>query len=241
MSKADYDLLAAEIEKVQNAATPNIPIRVMLNEANGLLDWCQEDKVKLTSVGLKWPLVEKLPVRIGALSYIQGEWEKQSQSKSDAQREWNLRSPVAFDLHDTLVHDFLFAYHSSPDALANTQHIAEGEGGADLVQDLVSLGALGKANPAPLTAIGFDLALLDQAIEIGEEMATFLAVANGSRMHANVLLQTRDKAYSYLKETVDEIRRCGQYAFWRNEDRKKGYVSLYQKKKSAKAKSTDTK
>lgn len=45
MSKADYDLLAAEIETVKNAATPNMPISKMIEEAESLLQWCQEDKV----------------------------------------------------------------------------------------------------------------------------------------------------------------------------------------------------
>jgi hypothetical protein len=239
MSKADYDLLAAEIETVKNAATPNMPISKMIEEAESLLQWCQEDKVRLTAVGLKWPLVEKLSVRIGALSYIQGEWNKESKSTSDAQRVWNLHAPVAYELRNGLIHDFLFAYFSSPDALANTQHIAEGTGNADMIQDLVDLGALGKANPAPLTAIGFNLALLDQAVDLAEEMNVFLGLANGTRLHANLSVQKRDRAYTYLKDAVDEIRRCGQYAFWRDENRKKGYVSLYQKKKSAKSKSKD--
>lgn len=176
-------------------------------------------------------MVESLPVRIGALSYLQGEWIKEAQSTSDAQREWNLRSPMAYNLRNELVHDFLFAYHSSPDALANTQHIAEGTGNADMVQDLVDLAALGKANPAPLTAIGFNLVRLDDAIEIAEEMSDFLGLANGSRLHANPSVQTRDKAFAYLKEAMDEIRRCGQYVFWRDEARKKGYVSRYMKSK----------
>ena len=30
-----------------------------------------------------------------------------------------------------------------------------------------------------------------------------------------------------MKQAVDEIRRHGQYVFWRNEARKKGYVSRY--------------
>jgi hypothetical protein len=37
--------------------------------------------------------------------------------------------------------------------------------------------------------------------------------------------EMRDKAYAFMKLAVDEIRATGQYAFWRDEDRKKGYVS----------------
>jgi len=45
----------------------------------------------------------------------------------------------------------------------------------------------------------------------------------------------RDQAFTYLKLAVDEIRECGKFAFWRNPDRLKGYISKYWKqiKKSA--------
>ena len=33
----------------------------------------------------------------------------------------------------------------------------------------------------------------------------------------------RDKAYTHLKQAVDQVRECGQYVFWRNEARLKGY------------------
>ena len=36
--------------------------------------------------------------------------------------------------------------------------------------------------------------------------------------------------YSTMKQAVDEIRATGQYVFWRDEDRKKGYVSQYLKR-----------
>ncbi|WP_320052274.1 hypothetical protein [uncultured Acetobacteroides sp.] len=236
MSKTDYDLLAAEIEKVQNAATPNMPISVMLQEAENLEHWVQEDKVLLTAVGLDWKVVDSISPRAGALRYLQGEWNKEFQSKDEAQKEWNLRSPEAYALHDELIHHGLFAYRNMPDVLTKVQRIADGSGHADMIQDLTDLCALGKAYPAPLTAIGVDLKLFDKAGVLSEEMADLLARANGSRMHSNVTVQTRNKAYIHLKEAMDEVRRCGQYAFWRNEERKRGYVSQYMKVKVAKSK-----
>jgi len=231
MNKEEYDLCAAEIEKVQNAAAPNLPIPVMLQEAENLEHWVQEDKPLLIAVGLDWKVVDSINTRAGALRYLQGEWSTKFQSKDEAQKEWNLRSPEAYSLHDELIHHGLFAYRNMPDVLTKVQRIADGSGHADMIQDLTDLAALAKAYPAPLTAIGVDLALFDKAGVLSEEMADLLARANGSRMHSNVTVQTRNKAYTYLKEAMDEVRRCGQYAFWRNEERKRGYVSMYMKVK----------
>jgi hypothetical protein len=41
--------------------------------------------------------------------------------------------------------------------------------------------------------------------------------------------EMREKVYTFMKQAVDEIRESGQYVFWREEDRKKGYVSAYKK------------
>ena len=46
---------------------------------------------------------------------------------------------------------------------------------------------------------------------------------------------TRDRAYTHLKEAVDAIRECGQFVFWKDEDRRKGYASDYNRKKNARA------
>jgi hypothetical protein len=48
---------------------PNsMPIRIYIQEAEHLYEWCQEDKDELTAKGLDWTVVEDLPVRCGALS-----------------------------------------------------------------------------------------------------------------------------------------------------------------------------
>lgn len=54
-------------------------------------------------------------------------------------------------------------------------------------------------------------------------------------MEDNELRITRDKAYTFMKMAVDEIRRHGQYVFWKNAQRHKGYISKYHKKQAAKA------
>jgi len=47
----------------------------------------------------------------------------------------------------------------------------------------------------------------------------------------------RDQAYTHLKQAVDAVRACGQYLFWRNDERLKGYASRYLRKVRAGAKS----
>ena len=58
-----------------------------------------------------------------------------------------------------------------------------------------------------------------------------LGATNGEREAVSEAMIIRDKAYTYMKQAVDEIRECGKFVFWRNPDRLKGYVSDFWKSK----------
>lgn len=235
MSKEIYESKKREIDAIpeKDALTPNIPIDTALQEGENLNVWCQDDKEALLKAGLNWKLVEDLPLRIAALRYIESMWQKDFKSKEEAQIRWTAESPAAYDLRDELVHHFYHAFYEMPDLYARTQRIDEGNTHADMIQDLSDLAALGKANTAALKAKNIDLTLLDKAEKLSGEMAKLLAEANGQKMQDNNLLITRNKAYTFMKKAIDEIRRNGQYAFWKNPQRQKGYISQYYKKLNA--------
>lgn len=234
MSKEQFEQELPQIEAIseKNLSYPAIPVDVALQEAEDLLVWCLPDMDLLVKAGLDKKLVENLPARIGALRYSQSQWQKDFRSLEEAQKEWALKSPAAYDLQTELIHHFLFAYYKEPDLYARTQKIAEGSGHADMIQDLSDLAALGKANQKPLEAIHLDLSQLDKAETMSQQMAVLLANANGKRMEDNKMRLLRDKAFVYMKEAVDEIRRCGQYVFWRDDQKYKGYISKYYKTKN---------
>ena len=229
MSKEHYESLRTVLAALQADAViePTIPVAVALQEAEDLFVWCAADREVLTRAGLSWTLVESLPVRVGATRYIQSEWQREYNSQADAQRRWKEQSPAGFELRDELVHHCLHAFYALPDLYAHTQRIAEGSGASDMIQDLSDLAALGRANRQSLEKVGVNMALFDQASALSVSLSDLLAQSNGERLSGNKLKDARDRAYSYLKQAVDEIRRHGQYVFYRNDARKKGYVSRY--------------
>jgi hypothetical protein len=233
MSKESYDLKRDAIEAIANPAEPAIPLAIALQEAEDLYEWCQTDRELLIRAGLNWNLVTDLPVRIDACRYMQSIWQKEFKSVEAAQKEWSDKSPAAFNLRDELLHHCFHAYRNIPDLLRKTQKIAEGAGNADMIQDLSDLSVLGKGSPEPLTRINIDMSLFDLAGTTSAEMADLLAKSNGARLMDNKLKITRDKAYTHMKEAVDEIRRHGQYVFWRNDERKKGYASRFLQRKNS--------
>jgi hypothetical protein len=206
-----------------------MPVPEAIQESENLHQWVLKDKEVLDEAGLDWQWITELPIRAGACRYAQAIWNRDSQTREEAQKEWNEKSDQAFDLRDVLVHHFLHAFRKQPDLVNKVRGVSEGGANADMLQDLKDLYHLGISNKALLNAISFDWESLEQAREWSDELAVVIAKANGERFDGNESKILRDKAYSFMKDAADEIRLHGQYIFWRNDDRKRGYVSKYHK------------
>ena len=102
-----------------------------------------------------------------------------------------------------------------------------------MVQDLNDLAILGNAHTDLLGLINFDLVKLETAAEVSDRMGDLLGATNGERKEVSESMVIRDKAYTYLKQAVDEIRECGKFAFWRTPERLKGYFSEHWQKAAA--------
>jgi hypothetical protein len=232
MSKEIFEAKKSSIEAITKEETiePQIPIAIALQESEDLYQWAQDDREALEQSGLEMELLNDLPARTASLRYIQSIWQKEFKTMEKAQVEWSKIAPVAFDLRDTLIHEFRHAFFKFPNLLAKVKAIDEGAGNADMLQDLSDLVVLGNANIELLNKIKFDSSLLQKAQEFTQTLPEMLAQANGLRNSDNITKILRDKAFTYMKIAVDEIRRNGQYKFWRTPERKKGYVSKYNNK-----------
>lgn len=229
---ANIDDYNAEIETIRaipddKTLEPAMPVDTYLQESENLAKWSLMDAEALATISITLAMLNKLPVRAGALREAQSIWVKDHNSQQDAQREWAEAAPEAFAMRDQLLHDFRYAYRNDAAILARVAEIAEGDTNADMIQDLNDLSLLGKSNTAPLEAINFSLEKLEAAATASDELANILALANGDKSLQNETKVIRDKAYTHLKELVDEIRAAGKYLFWKNEKRYKGYVSQW--------------
>jgi len=242
-STTDYNELLPVFADMNSAdvLTPNIPIDVFVQEAENLYHWCLDDQNALTRVGLDWNLVTSLPIRSGACREAQSLWIKERNTRQQAEEDWKNEAPEAFDLRDQLVHDFRFAFRKSDSLATRVDEIAQGDTNSDMVQDLNDLATLGRANGDLLGKVGFDFSRIDKAASLSDRMGDLLGATNGERKEVSETMQIRDKAYTYLKQAVDEIRECGKFAFWRTPERLKGYNSDYWKtQKTTVAKATPT-
>ena len=225
----DYNAKIETIREIPDVKTlePTMPVDTYLQEGENLAKWSIMDAEALATIAITLAILNDLPVRAGALREAQSIWFKDRNSQLEAQRAWAEASPQAFALRDELVHTFRYAYRNDPVVLARVSEIAEGNTNADMIQDLNDLSLLGKSNTAPLEAINFVLEKLDDAANASDELAEILAMANGDKSLQSESKSIRDKAYTHMKELVDQIRDAGKYLFWKNEKRYKGYVSQW--------------
>ena len=230
--------LAACLDKImaitsEESQTPSLPVNVFLQESEDTFHWTSEDMPLLSTIGMTKEKRLDLDVRTGACRESQSLWNKDRRSTKDAEKQWIALAPIAYDLRNELIHKFRFAFRNDSKLLGRVSEIAEGTGHADMIQDLNDLAVLGKENEVLLTPINFDLTLLATAAETSSNAADVLAIANGSKQKGNESKVLRDKAYTYLKQLVDEFRAAGKYLFWKNPDRLKGYSSDYWRRKNA--------
>lgn len=232
----DYNSKLQHIKSIANEdiTTPSIPVDIYLQESEDLYHWAMQDIEQLQRAGISVDFLKDLPIRTGACREAQSIWNNSKSTKDDAEKLWKEKAPAAYDLRDELLHTFRFAYRKYDDILNAVSKIAEGFGHADMLQDLNELAKLGLANQQPLQAINFDINKLNIAAQTSDEMANLLGIVNGDRMVTDESMIIRNKAYTYLKLSVDEIRECGKYVFWKNPDRLKGYKSAYLSRKNKK-------
>ncbi|OVE80811.1 hypothetical protein BVY04_04855 [bacterium M21] len=212
---------------------PTMPVRNMLGESESTLVRATTDRAVLIQAGMSPSLIKLLPGAIGALSQCQSDLEARRSDKATAQREFSEAMPEGEELHAQLLHTFHFAYRKNADVLAAVRRIAEGSGHDDTIQDLNDLSTLGSKNPKELKAVKFDLTQLDVAAATCDRLRYLWALV-GEESGPSDEIMLRNRAYTYVKGIVGEIREYGQFVFWRDEDRMRAYTSEYRRQYNAK-------
>jgi hypothetical protein len=227
-----FEKLKTEIEAIpaNQVLQPQIPIDVFNQSAENLYYWALDDKDQLMARGLKAEILDMLIERVGASRHAQALWYKERHAKQEAEREWREKSPGGYKLRNLLLSEFEFAFYADPALMSRVDEARKGSGHSDMIQDLTDLSLLGKENILLLEGTNFDSPLLDTAIQQSDELAKILAIANGEKAEDSQAKLTRDKAYTFLKELVDEVRRVGKFVFRDNPERIEGYEISYYKK-----------
>jgi len=226
--------LVMEIPK-EDIVQPTIPVKITIGEAADLHRYATEDKEFLIAKGLTEEMIEDLSPRAKFLQDKQSEWNAVYQTALTNTQAWEGKIDEANLLQRELKNDFQFALRNNNDALLKLRNITEGSGNTDLMQDMSDYPKLATEFSSELEAIKFDNTKLLRANELSHELYDLRDKVDGAKSSSKREEKIiRDKAYTYLKQLVDEIRAYGKYAFWNDEKMQKRYSSDYLRKKNNK-------
>ena len=231
---SDYNLKIKEINalKDEDIVSPSdISIDIFIMEALELYHWSLMDKEELRSRGLIINMIDELPCRCGALKEAESRWISLRYSKDETRQDWGIKFPIANELRNEILHHMKFAYRKYPEIINRVNSIDDITGRGDISKDLKELYNIGIEYQNQLIDIGFDMELLNEALVISNELSDLLEKVTSEQLITKETKEIRDKAYTFLKIAVDNIREYGQYFFWKNEDRLSGYTRTFVLKK----------
>ncbi|WP_421919985.1 hypothetical protein [Marinifilum sp.] len=160
-------------------------------------------------------------------------WLSVYESSIKNTKEWSQKIEEARLLHRELQYDFQFALRKDRDALRVLQITLDGDRDSDTIVDLGSYPQLALKYPNELEAIKFDQSKLDKANVLVEELLALQEKVDGVQNSTErPEKQMRDRAYTYLKQLVDEVRAYGKYTFWNKEEKQRRYASEYARQKN---------
>lgn len=207
---AKIDIISAIANK--DMKFPSMPVDVYVQEAEDLFSVVADNKEKFEAIGFDVSSIDDLSVRIGACREAESLWQALFNTNEEAQKLWLDESPGAYFMRDDLLDVMRYAFRKDVSLLSNVKNIAKGRGHADMIQDLNDIAALGRDNKEFFDAINFDAVNFSKAADLADRMGTVLGDAHKEE-GINKARIIRDKAYTYLKELVDEVKETGKFIF----------------------------
>ncbi|MBI3071381.1 MAG: hypothetical protein HYY84_04555 [Deltaproteobacteria bacterium] len=198
-----------------DVAEPDRPVATIVQEALDLADAAHRYRASLLAVGVDAAIIDGLAERAKALSAAQTEWTNTRETGLPA----TLHAAVdrATELRRDIVDSALYALRNDDAALDVIARIRDGEGVADLCQDLKDLGVLVERNRAAFDRVDFDFEDVTRARAIADEVQKGHAEAT-TKKALDDKKDLRNRAFTYLDEAVDEVRAAGLFAFRRDAD-----------------------
>jgi len=231
----DYtDVLPGPLVELNERELPVIkkckmPIGSYLHEADNLYARVMMDLPVLKEVGMGDDIPGQLLTRTQTLRLAESRRQENTSQKERDVEAWKVASHKMHNFFGELLHNLTFAYRNEPVLLNKLAAMKRTRTHAGVIQGLNNLSVLGLSNQQPLMAIRFDLALLNQAADMSDQMGGIYARANGARRVGNRDILLRDKAFTMLKEVVDEVRSFGKFVFRKQPEKYRSYTSKYRR------------
>lgn len=205
----------------------DMPEEDAVHEGQRLHEAVKEEYDALLALGCPQEYLDTLPLRLDLFSYLANYFLLRLDETENLMEIWMEKKSFGYTFRRKLFSAFRVAYRHFPKLLEKVENVIKGKGDTDMVMDLRSLQILGTAHPAQLQAVNFDLTRLDDSLALHHELLEILAKSNLTTDEEKELREIRNRAYSWLREAMDEIRTFGQWLHEDDEEKRLRYISLY--------------
>lgn len=243
MSEEQLAALREQLSAIPSSEVdvPDIPMATVLQEGSDLLTVLRDEKVwsRLLAIGVDADAREALEQALGATRTAQSLWMvTRDRQKSDSQRDRERRGAA---LRLELLAAGRYNLREDRVALGTLSAIAQGEGVADLIQDLSDLAMLiEQKRQAFERDRTFDASQrCEEARSLSSELS---AGTSGERLSGDqaTAMELRNRAYTHLDDLVSKLREAGRYAFRADEKQRKNFASRYLRRKRKRSAANDT-
>jgi len=213
----------------QDVRTPNQPADIYFQETDDLLEHIALNQLAqvLVNEGLDVTTLEGVPLALTAAREAQTAWTLVNErAKPQEQRDLEKRG---YDLRTKVSKKARFTLRRNPAALAVLSQILEGEGVADLVQDLDDLRMLMSHHAATFAQNkNFDSAAA--SAELASLASNIRKGLSGFRMNPeqSKAVDLRNRAWTHLDDLVDDVREAGRSAV--DGKAARGFGSAYERR-----------
>ncbi|MBN2525544.1 MAG: hypothetical protein JXR76_04060 [Deltaproteobacteria bacterium] len=242
--------LMALVDKVRDVAEgltpdaiarPHMPVMVMIDELSNTVLAAKEHRDALFAVGVTDEMVARLKMVADALRAAQAIFiAEKARGRSDE----NLAQIAAAEaFREDVLAGAALALRNDTDGQRRVAEIKEGEGLADLMDDLRNLAVLVTDKRSFFEAIRVDVdAVSAEALAKSEGLQTMLSEEDVARSMTNSK-EMRDRVFTLAKDALREIRLFAAYAFRKDKsnNRRLIFTSAYMRRRNRKYRGgTDT-
>lgn len=227
--------LSERCESIPDEKTlvPNMPVGVFAQEAYSIYKYAMADRTTLERVGLDWRMVQELPARIDLLREREADWWEARFTREFEEIEHEKAILRGDAIREKLLRDIKFALHGEDKFDEIIEKLKESEDLAEYLIEFRAVEFLAEKNKDLLKTVGADLALIDELREVQQDLRTYHLGAITKGQNDRRRKCSRNKAYTFLRAALEELRRCAEHALWDNPERLKGYQSQYFKRSSS--------
>lgn len=206
------------------------PVNVFLQEAITLYYASLDDIEFLIAGGLCRKIVDDLPARISALREAEGLWVVSQIEEAEIKQSRADKIAEARALQGRLLRTLKFVHGDRKILMRINSAARNDRSSSALVQSLADLAAAGRELMPDKPDSIITTQILDEASERARSLAAMLAEAATENLKGNRALNIRNRAYTHLREAVDEVRRHGKFVFHEDPFKKKRYSSDYMRR-----------